>query len=329
MKFEDIVQLIEQHTGLPREEIIKQIDVKYKELSGLITEEGAAYIVARNLGIELPTAVRGLQIKNVLPGMRNINIIGRIFRISPITSFTRSNGEEGRVANIYIADETGYVKVPLWNDQVSIVSEGMVKVGDVVQLVNGLARESIFGDLEISLGKYGSIRTLEGEFNLPSAEELEKTYFGNATRRIAIADIVPGRWEIRGIILQVFKGKYLFNVCPACGATILDACPEHGKIQPVKEMVFTVIVDDGTADIRTVFFRKLAERLLGITAEELSTASDEEKFDLARKQLGRELVLVGRAKKNVRFDRMEFIVEDFEDLDAVKESKMLLKSLRW
>ena len=327
MAFEDTLELILKKTKIPKEEVIRQIDEKYGELAGLITREGAAYIVARNLGIDLPSAVRGLQIKNVLPGMRNLNIIGRIFRISSITEFTRSNGEKGRVVNLYIADETGHVKIPLWNDQVSLVSDELVKVGDIVQLVNGMARESIFGDVEIILGKYGSIRPLEGEFNIPAAEELQKNFFG-VTRRVKISEISPGRWEIRATILNVFRGKYLFSVCPICGSTTDGkVCPEHGAVEPSNEMVFNAVADDGTGDVRVVFFRKVAEKLLGTTADELAKLEEEKRFEIAQQLLGRELVLVGRAKKNVNFNRIEFLVDDFKDIDIREECKKLLQAL--
>ncbi len=327
MGLEDIIELIIKKTSLPKEEIIQKIEEKYEELSGLVTKEGAAYIVARSFGVELPSAVRGLQMKNILPGMRNLNVVGRVFKISPINEFVRSDGQPGKVANLYIGDNSYYVKVPLWNDQTSIVSESLIKVGDVVQLVNGMARESIFGDVEIVLGRYGSIRTLEGDFDIPSAEELERRYFGNSVKRMRIAEATPGKCEIKGIIVQVFKGKYVFEVCPVCGSALENnKCSEHGPVQALHALVISTVIDDGSGNIRAVFFRNTAERLIERSAEELFKLELEKRHELVQKILGRELVLTGRIRKNIRFDRLEFFVDDFKDLDVLEECKKILST---
>jgi replication factor A1 len=327
MALEDIVELIIKKTGLPREEIMQKIEEKYEELSGLVTKEGAAYIVARSFGVELPSAVRGLQMKNILPGMRNLNVVGRVFRISPINEFVRFDGQPGKVVNLYIGDNTYYVKVPLWNDQTSIVSEGLIKVGDVVQLVNGMARESIFGDVEIVLGRYGSIRTLEGDFDIPSAQELEKRFFGNSVKRVRIAEAAPGKCEIKGIIVQVFKGKYIFDICPVCGSTLENnKCSEHGPVEALHALVLSTVIDDGSGNIRAVFFRNTAERLIEMSAEEIFKLELEKRHELVQKILGRELVLTGRIRKNTRFDRLEFFVDDFKDLNVLEECKRLLST---
>jgi len=328
MSFDDIVKLIIEKTSLSREEVLKQIREKYEELSGLITEEGAAYIVARNLGINLPSVVRGLQMKNIVPGLRNVNTIGRVFKISPIIEFDRQTGERGKVVNLFIGDDTGYIKLPLWNEQVSIVSDGRIELGDVVQIVNGLAREGLFGDIELSLGKYGSIRKLDDEFNLPSVEELNEKFFGNQVQTINISNLTPGKWKVKAMIVQVFRGKYLFNICPECGLTINgDRCSLHGEVKPSKELVFTAIIDDGTGTIRATFFRKVAEKLLGISADEMAKLEEEERYKLAKKTLGRELIITGVVRNNTKFDRLEFFVNDFNDLDVLAETQKLLELL--
>jgi replication factor A1 len=327
MNLEEIVELITKKTGLSKEEILEKIEKKYEELSGLLTKEGAAYIVARSFGIELPSAVRALQMKNILPGMRNLNVVGRVFRISPINEFIRADGLPGKVVNLYIGDNTYYVKVPLWNDQTSLVSEGLIKVGDVVQVVNSRAKESIFGDIELVLGKYGSIRSLEGNFDFPSAEELEKRFFGDIVKRVRIAEVAPGRCEIRGIIVHVFKGKFIFDVCPVCSSTLENGvCPDHGAVEPMHALVISVTVDDGTDNIRAVFFRNVAERLVGMSAEDIFRLEVGKRFEVIRKILGRELILTGRVRKNIKFDRLEFFVDEFKDLDVLEECKRILST---
>ena len=61
---------------------LSDLDIKIKEkindLSGLISEEGAAHIIANELGIELLTMGKEkIKIKEAYPGMRNVSVVGK------------------------------------------------------------------------------------------------------------------------------------------------------------------------------------------------------------------------------------------------------------
>src|SRR4030042_2069848 len=180
---DEILEKIEKKANLPKAEILEKIDQKYGELDGLITREGAAYLVARDFGIDLPTAVKRLQMKNVIPGMKNINVSGRIFRISSVNDFVKMDGTKGKVVNLFLSDGTGFLRIPLWNEQVDMITNETVKLGDTVQITNGMSRENIFGDVEISLGKFGGIRQIEDTFEFPSETETQKRFLFNSSER--------------------------------------------------------------------------------------------------------------------------------------------------
>ena len=328
MKFEEIIQTIVEKAEMSKEEVLKKVEEKLNELSGLITREGAALLIARELGLEIRER-RDLKIKDIDFGMRNFNTRGRIFKISRITEFERNDGSKGRVVNLYIADETGQLRIPLWDKQVKILEENEIKEGDVIQVINGIARENIFGDLEISLGKYGRIRKIE-DGSIPPLEELLKKVVQIRPKRILIKEIDrKGYFEILGTIVNVFKGKYIFEVCPICNLAIEGSiCAEHGKIEPKKALVISTIIDDGTSSIRAVFFRENAEKLIGMSAEELKDLDLNERYEfIFKKIVGREFVFRGRVKKNKIFDRFELIVNDFEPLNYLEESRKLAEEI--
>ena len=329
MSFEEIVNQIVEKTGISREEIIKRINKKIVELSGLLTKEGAAMLVGREFGIEI-IRKPSLKIKDIDFGMKGFNLEGRVFKISNIVEFERIDGSKGRVVNLYIADETGFVRVPLWNDQVDFLEKEKIKVGDCVQIINGIARENIFGNLEISLGKFGRIIKTENE-NLPSLEKILNEIFPNSIKRVKIKDIVSsGLYEIKGVIVHVFKGNYIFNVCPICNQRIEgNYCKEHGEVDPLRFLVISTIIDDGTSTLRTVFFRDQAEKLVGIKAEELLDLDANERKNLIESRiLGREVVVRGRVKQNKVFGNLEFIVNELKDLNYLEETKKLVEVLK-
>jgi len=83
--------------------------------------------------------------------MRHVNLKAKILEVAePKHVFTRY-GNRASVAKASIADETGTIKLCLWNDQIASVS-----AGDTVQIEN--ARVFAFrGERQMSLEKTGTL----------------------------------------------------------------------------------------------------------------------------------------------------------------------------
>jgi replication factor A1 len=307
MGVEELLQELEKKSGLSREELMKRIDKKISELDNLITVEGAIYLVARELGIELPSPRRRVTISSILPGMRKVSFIGRVFKISRIVEF--GVGNKGKVVNLFVGDSTGYVKIPLWNEQVNFIDQKKVTVGSLVQVINGFAREGIYGEVEVSLGKFGMLKVLDTEIpEIPSAEELVQKF--SSFEKVKIKDIRPGNFEITGFIVKIFKANYVYN--------------SNGE----KIMIIPTLIDDGTGDIRVSFFRELAETLAGISVDELEKIEeDKRKSFLEERLLGKEIIVEGRVKKNEMYDRLEMVATNIKPFNPTEESYKLVEEL--
>jgi replication factor A1 len=307
MRVEELLQELEKKSGLSREELMKRIDKKISELDNLITVEGAIYLVARELEIELPSPRRRVTISSILPGMRKVSFIGRVFKISRIVEF--GVGNKGKVVNLFVGDATGYVKIPLWNEQVNFIDQKKVTVGSLVQVINGFAREGIYGEVEVSLGKFGLLKVLDTEIpEIPSAEELVQKF--SSFEKVKIKDIRPGNFEITGFIVKIFKASYVYY--------------SNGE----KIIIIPTLIDDGTDDIRVSFFRELAETLAGISVDELEKIEeDKRKSFLEERLLGKEIIVEGRVKKNEMYDRLEMVATNIKPFNPTEESYKLVEEL--
>ena len=76
-----LIEKIKEKSGLTDKEIETRVKDKLDQLSGLISEEGALHILANELGIKIFDDPGKLQIKNVLAGMRNVELIGKVIKI--------------------------------------------------------------------------------------------------------------------------------------------------------------------------------------------------------------------------------------------------------
>lgn len=74
-------------------------------------------------------------------------------------------GKQISVANAIVVDESGEVKMTLWNDDIE-----KVKAGDMVKITNGYVNE-FKGELQLTTGKFGKLEVLDKD-NLPDEEDL-------------------------------------------------------------------------------------------------------------------------------------------------------------
>ncbi len=337
MSLEEIIQKMEEKTGYTKEQLYDKILKKQMELSGLVSLEGAAYLVARDLGLDLLEEVkkRKLDIANIVDGMRRVDVVGRVFFISEPVEFVRKDGSIGKVVNVYIADETGYVRVVLWDKQVRLVEDKIIEVGSVLRVKDAVAKETNFG-IELRLGNRGSVEVLEDSgLELPSVEELSEKYqiqraVARNYERKNIKELVEGPAEIRGFVVHVFQTDFVYSVCPVCNSRLNSdgVCEIHGKVAPRNLMVINCIVDDGTGHVRVVFFDALAEKLVGLSSQKVASLSLEERYRLITGSLlGKELIIQGVVKNNEVFERLEMSARKVKPVNVKKEAEMLVKEL--
>jgi len=97
------------------------------------------------------------KIKELTPKQGNVNVEGTITEIGQTKSFNKF-GRQLLVADAILKDDSGAVKLTLWNDDVS-----KYKVGDKIKIANGYVGE-FQGDKQLTSGKYGKIEKIgEGE----------------------------------------------------------------------------------------------------------------------------------------------------------------------
>ena len=94
-------------------------------------------------------------IKDLRAGMHHVNLKAKILEVEePKHVFTR-HGNHAIVAKALIADETGTIKLCLWNGQIASVSTGAT-----VQIENAQVA-SFRGEKHMSIGKKGTLSNIE------------------------------------------------------------------------------------------------------------------------------------------------------------------------
>lgn len=96
-----------------------------------------------------------MKVAEIGPTSRKIDVELRILEVGEARPYLRRGGGEGRVATAIGEDETGRIKVSLWDEEID-----KVKAGSRIKISNGYAK--LFRDeIHISAGMYGRLEVIE------------------------------------------------------------------------------------------------------------------------------------------------------------------------
>ena len=91
-------------------------------------------------------------IKDLADGMKRVSVEGKVVeKGDPREVKSRYKDETYRIVDAVIADESGSIKLTLWNEQIE-----QVNVGDNVKIENGYVT-SFKGETQLNVGKFGKL----------------------------------------------------------------------------------------------------------------------------------------------------------------------------
>lgn len=286
-----LLERISSSSGITKIELEKRVEARRAKLSGLISKEGAAQIIAAELGVKFDNVQ--LKISELIAGMKKVNVVGKIINVFPAREFERG-GKKNKVLNFILADETGNTRVVLWDmNHIMLIESGQIKQDDVVEIRNASARD---GELHLSgfseMMKSGAILDSVKTEKSFSEKKIDSIKEGNSV-------------SLRGVVVQIFSPRFFF-VCPQCGKKASQtpegfSCVEHGNIVPQERALLNFVLDDGTETLRVVLFSDQLEKLFSIEKLKDSVSFLEIKNDF----LGTELMVNGIVKKNQLFNNLE------------------------
>ncbi len=302
--YETIIKRISEAAGVDIEEVNRRVEAKKAKLSGLISKEGAAQIVAAELGVSFEK--ENVKINQIIPGMRRVGVTVKIVSMFPVREYQK-NGRSGKVLNMMIADETGNTRCVLWDtNHISLFESGQIKIGDVIEVSNASLRNN-----EIHLTAFSEIKKSDTAINSINAEI-------TVSEKKIIDLKIMDKVKFRAVMVQIFEPK-LFEVCPECQTRVRQdltqgtgfKCEKHGIVQPTIKSLINGVLDDGTETIKAVFFSEQVERL-GLSKNAMDFAEKREII------LGKEAYYSGNVRQNKLFNNPELIITEIEEVDLDK-----------
>jgi ssDNA-binding replication factor A large subunit len=168
--------LLEKKPEISAEEIKNLVDEKKRKIgAGYLTDQGALFLVAADLGISLDRNQSSLQkLKDLYVGARDISVAGRVISIYPTRSFMRKDSnEELRNRTITILDGDTAIRLKLWEKKVEFPEESGLRPGNLIKLTRGYVKSGLDGKPVLNIGDMSTIEVIqEGNIDIPTLDGL-------------------------------------------------------------------------------------------------------------------------------------------------------------
>jgi replication factor A1 len=161
LSLEEIIRrVLAQRPDMTREALLQMLQEKREKAGRLLTDEGAAHMVASDLGVSV-TGSGGfkttLDVKDLIIGASDVSVTGTVILAYPSQTFQRRDGAQGRVGRLVIQDSTGSVKVVLWDEKAELLDQRRIMPGATVRVNHGYVRVGLDGRPEVNVGRRGSL----------------------------------------------------------------------------------------------------------------------------------------------------------------------------
>ena len=187
LDFKKMIEIVlQKKPDISAEDVRELIDEKKRKIgAGYLTDQGALFLVAADLGVSFENNQSNLtSIKDLYIGANDVNLSARIINIYPIRKYTkRDSNEEVQNRTLTIYDKDSSIKLRLWDQHVRFPEDYEVKPGDLIKISHGYAKSGLDNKPIINLGAKGLIEKSSDSNNndddnnleIPSLDSLSKT----------------------------------------------------------------------------------------------------------------------------------------------------------
>jgi ssDNA-binding replication factor A large subunit len=156
-------ELLQSRPELDKEELMRRIEQKKQTVgAGYLTDQGALFLVAGELGVSLRKAEvsSDMALGDLYIGANDVTTVARILATYPPATFKKKDGGTGKYARLVLFDGSDSVKLTVWDEKVDEVAKSRLEVDVPVRVVSGYVKQGLDGKPNLNLGKRGRIEPL-------------------------------------------------------------------------------------------------------------------------------------------------------------------------
>ena len=164
------IKLLSRLTITEREKIKQK---KEKIGAGYLTEQGALFLIASDLGISLKQDLKiEMCLKDIYIGAKDVSIESRVLNISPTKQFSRKDGSPFLLRTMTVYDNDSAVSVKLWDEKANLPGIEELKPGDLIKIIKAYIKSDLNGSPTINVGSGSNIEPTNKESKIIAVDEL-------------------------------------------------------------------------------------------------------------------------------------------------------------
>jgi len=176
-EFENLIsKLLEGKPELSRDDIEERIKQKKEKIvAGYLTDQGALFLIASDLGVSLaePLTVE-MKLKALYVGAKEISLESRVLNISPSKQFSRKDGTPFFLRTMTVYDNDSTANVKLWDEKANLPGIEDLKPGDLIKIIKAYVKSDLNGEPTVNVGSGSSVETTSENSDIQKIDSIIK-----------------------------------------------------------------------------------------------------------------------------------------------------------
>lgn len=156
-------ELLASRPELSRDEVLHRIEDKKRTVgAGYLTDQGALFLVAGELGVSLSKgdATSDMRIGDLYIGANDVTVVARVLSVYPVATYNKKDGGQGKYRRLVLFDGKSTVRFTVWEEGLEQIEKSGIQVDSPVRVANGYVKQGLDGRANLNLGRRGKIEVL-------------------------------------------------------------------------------------------------------------------------------------------------------------------------
>jgi replication factor A1 len=159
-----VEEVLRNKPDMNKDDIIELIEDKKRTVgAGYLTDQGALFLIAGELGVQLKPTTSDLTLKDLYVGANDITIVARVLAVYPVSEYKKKDGGIGRYRRVNLFDGGNIVRLTIWDDNQDAIRLEGVSEDTPIRVSNGYVKQGLDGKPNLNLGRRGRIDVISEE----------------------------------------------------------------------------------------------------------------------------------------------------------------------
>lgn len=174
-EFEQLLnKLLEHRPELNQAQIEDMIKQKKDKIgAGYLTDQGALFLIASDLGISLTEPLKvEMGLKDIYIGAKEISLETRVLNLSAPKQYSKKDGTPFLLRTMTVYDNDSTASVKLWDEKANLPGINELKPGDLIKIIKAYVKSDLSGDPTINVGSGATVEAAGSESDIKSIDSI-------------------------------------------------------------------------------------------------------------------------------------------------------------